>query len=166
MTLAYAYHHTQAVEEFEIALQRAKWYAVYAALRGKENQLRDFAGAGPLLGTRHYRGIQEIPAQAIVGSLNRCHDFDGSFRPLRRHLVSRWARAYALAQTRGWHPIRVCQVGDVYFVEDGHHRVSVARHLDIDRIEAEVWEYPLAARPALESTSSLDVCSTEWTCFE
>lgn len=48
----------------------------------------------------------------------------------------------ALASTRGWPPIEVYQIGNLYFVKDGNHRTSVARQLGIPTIEAHVWEFP------------------------
>ena len=37
-------------------------------------------------------------------------------------------------------PIDVYRIGDMHFVRDGHHRVSVARQLGLDVIEAYVTE--------------------------
>jgi uncharacterized protein (DUF1015 family) len=53
---------------------------------------------------------------------------------------------WMLQKTTGWPPIRVYQVGNLYFVEDGHHRVSVARQLGLKLIEAEIWEYRVAVQ--------------------
>jgi hypothetical protein len=47
---------------------------------------------------------------------------------------------WMLQKTTGWSSIKVYQVGNLYFVEDGHHRVSVARQLGLKLIEAEIWE--------------------------
>jgi ParB-like chromosome segregation protein Spo0J len=39
-------------------------------------------------------------------------------------------------------PVELIQVGDTYFVVDGHHRISAARALKVDHIDATVtvWE--------------------------
>jgi hypothetical protein len=41
-------------------------------------------------------------------------------------------------------PVVLVQVGDVYFVRDGHHRISVARALGQLDIEAEVTVWHLS----------------------
>ena len=87
------------------------------------------------------RGVQEIPVAQIRGSEGRVTDFDSSFHPLKRHLRERWIRLYNLIQLgREMPPISVYRVGEVYFVKDGHHRVSVARHLGWEVIRAYVVE--------------------------
>lgn len=88
--------------------------------------------------SRSYRGIHEIPVERIVGSVNRSGDFDRDFRP--RHALSR-ARLEQLraAATQGGLPaIVVFEVGGAYFVEDGHHRVALARQQGADFIDAQV----------------------------
>src|SRR2546430_1215413 len=71
------------------------------------------------------RGVREIPLDRIRGSESRTTDFDASFHPLKEHLRQRWTRLYMLVQdSREMPPIDVYQVDDVYFVKDGHHRVS------------------------------------------
>ena len=75
-----------------------------------------------------FLGDEDIPVERIIGSLGRARDFDREFRPLKRHLRDRWVRVYLDLEADRWEPIRVHKLGDEYFVEDGHHRVSVARH--------------------------------------
>lgn len=86
------------------------------------------------------RGIQEISVRSIVGSVNRTGDYDGQFRPLNLALRERWVNAHVQTEGCGWEPITVWKAGDIYFVEDGHHRVSIARHSGWDTIEAHVYE--------------------------
>jgi hypothetical protein len=107
------------------------------------------------LGRRAQRdlGIQEIPLAAIVGTVDRRPDeFDRAFRPASKRLRERWQRV-AAARHRGitLPPIDVYRVGDLYFVEDGHHRVSVARSLGDTTITARVREIRTAvgADPSL-----------------
>ena len=80
-----------------------------------------------------------VPLHDIVGSLSRSRDFDEDFGLLNRALRDRWA-AVARAVESGGDPARVelIQVGDLYFVVDGHHRVSVSRALGRDTIPATV----------------------------
>jgi hypothetical protein len=89
------------------------------------------------------RNAQTIPLAQIAGSLDRWQEFDREFRPLSQSLQERWIGIAQLSQTAGWPPIRVRRLGDIYFVEDGHHRVSVARQLGFSDIEAVVTEYPI-----------------------
>jgi len=87
------------------------------------------------------RGLQVVPLDAIVGTVDRAVDFDRGFRPTSARLRSRWERI-AAAQRRGeaLPPISLFQVGDLFFVRDGHHRVSVAKSLGRDDIDAYVTE--------------------------
>jgi hypothetical protein len=84
-------------------------------------------------------GLQEVPLDAIVGTIDRTAEFDRGFRPTTSRLRTRWERI-AAAQRRGeaLPPISLYQVGDLYFVRDGHHRVSVAKSLGRDTIDAYV----------------------------
>lgn len=95
-----------------------------------------------LLGS-HYAGLQSVRLDQIRGSEGRSEDFDRAFRPTSERNRERWMRV-ALAHLRGigLPPVDLVQVGDVYFVRDGHHRVSVARAFDQASIDAQVtvWE--------------------------
>jgi len=91
-----------------------------------------------------YQGLQEIPLDKIVGSVGRYHDFTRTFLPLVESDGARWMRVAELQSEAGLPPIEVYQVGDVYFVKDGNHRVSVARQLGAKTIEAYVWRYESA----------------------
>ncbi len=87
------------------------------------------------------RGLQVVPLDAIVGTVDRAADFDRGFRPTTTRLRSRWERI-AAAQRRGepLPPVSLYQVGELYFVRDGHHRVSVAKSLGRMDIDAYVTE--------------------------
>jgi hypothetical protein len=86
-------------------------------------------------------GLQPIPLASIVGTVGRSRDFDRSFRPVTNRSRTRWERI-ANAQRRGkdMPPISVYRIGDLHFVRDGHHRVSVARSLGLKDIDAYVTE--------------------------
>ncbi len=86
-----------------------------------------------------YLGTKVIPLDAIVGSVDKVRDFDRRFRPTSGRSRERWERLSRASRTgEVIPPIDVYQVGDVYFVRDGHHRVSVARSLRLKVIEASV----------------------------
>jgi hypothetical protein len=86
-------------------------------------------------------GLQTIPLYSIVGTVDRTTDFDRHFRPTSRRVQQRWERI-AAAERRGQDmpPISVYRIGDLHFVRDGHHRVSVARAQRRKTIEAYVTE--------------------------
>jgi hypothetical protein len=89
-----------------------------------------------------YLGLQVIPLDSIVGTVDRTREFDRRFRPTSKRVRDRW-QSVAEAQRRGeaMPPISVYRIGDMHFVEDGHHRVSVARaqgRADIDAYLTEV----------------------------
>jgi hypothetical protein len=93
---------------------------------------------GPVAG--HDVGLQQIAVDSIVGTVDRSGgEFDRLFRPRSARLRSRWQRI-AAARGRGTTlpPIDVYRIGEVHFVQDGHHRVSVARALGDATIDARV----------------------------
>jgi len=88
-----------------------------------------------------YRGVKTIRVDQIAGSLNRYHEFDRAFLPKEDQLASRWQKVdRAFYEEINLPPVVLYKVGDVYFVVDGHHRVSVAREQGQVFIEAEVRE--------------------------
>lgn len=94
------------------------------------------------LSSKFYRGLQNIPLDKIIGSTGRYDDFTRTFMPRKYSSQQRWERVDSMIQQGGWPPVELYQVSDIYFVHDGHHRVSVARQQDAETIEAHVWEYP------------------------
>jgi hypothetical protein len=94
----------------------------------------------------HDLGLQAIALESIVGTVNRRNsEFDRLFRPRSRRLQTRWQRI-AAARRRGetMPPIDVYRIGELHFVQDGHHRVSVARALGDTTIDAHVREVQTA----------------------
>jgi hypothetical protein len=89
----------------------------------------------------HRLGLRTIPLDSVVGSVDRTRDFDRWFRPRSGRSRERWERL-ARAQRRGEAipPIDVYRVGELHFVKDGHHRVSVAHALGLRSIDAYVTE--------------------------
>jgi hypothetical protein len=88
-----------------------------------------------------YVGLKTIELDSIVGTVGRNRDFDRAFRPTSARTRSRWERI-ADAQRRGkdMPPISVYRIGELHFVRDGHHRVSVARALGLSHIDAYITE--------------------------
>ncbi len=137
-----AYHH--AIHDFRTARQRAALQDVLAHLTGKSTDLLSYEDVAQKLklAERSNRGLEQIPVNAIIGSVGRYADFTRTFLPRQRNDEQRWARVKALAADpkAGWPPIEVYKVGDVYFVLDGNHRVSIARQEGLATIEAFVTE--------------------------
>jgi hypothetical protein len=103
------------------------------------------------------RGIQEIPLAPIVGTVGRERDFNRAFFPREESLRQRWKEVKELAEGPvGFGPIELYKVHDVFFVVDGHHRVSVARSLNAPTIEAQVKEF-LSPIPLTPDTSIEEV---------
>jgi hypothetical protein len=112
-------------------------------------------------------GRRPVPIAQIQGSEGRASDFDRSFNPLQDHTHERWLGIAAARQQGKVLPaVTLIQVRDVYFVQDGHHRISVARAFGQLEVDAEVtvwqvdgtlpWEGPAlspGSRPASLSST-------------
>ena len=130
------------------ALRDSRW----AKLLGKNSRLAIFPEeALEKSPNRTFLGTEYIPVEQIIGTLNRHSDFDHKFRPLNKHLRDRWVDVYLTLERDGWSPILVHKVGENYYVEDGHYRVSIALALGIPFVRAEVWEYPCQGRETSNS---------------
>jgi hypothetical protein len=124
----------------QAAARLANWIRHRPGSTGRLLPLAEVAGR---LGTHSERplGLQSIPLATIVGTLDPRQDFDHRFRPTSNRVRSRWVQL-ALAQRRGEAipPIQVYRVGGLHFVEDGHHRVSIAAAMHQKTIDAYVTE--------------------------
>jgi len=86
-------------------------------------------------------GLQVVPISAIVGTVDRERDFDRHFRPTSGRVRSRWEQiASAMRRGEALPPVDLYKIGEIYFVRDGHHRVSVACALGHEDIDAYVTE--------------------------
>jgi nucleotide-binding universal stress UspA family protein len=136
--------HNKAAEDFRRARRQAAIQTIVARLTGQPVDLLSFEEVRQklFLQSSTYRGRQEIPVEAIVGSVGRYSDFTRSFLPRRDSDQERWAQVEtAMLDMKGLPPIEVYQIDQVYFVLDGNHRVSVARQLGITYLEALVTEF-------------------------
>jgi hypothetical protein len=133
--------------KFSTLRSAARRDALWAKVMGKTTKLASFPEEAPEKSpNRRFTGTQDIPVEQIIGTISRQRDFDHKFRPLSKHLRDRWVNAYLTLERDGWSPILVHKVGDHYYVEDGHHRVSIAQALGVTFIPAKVWEYPCPAK--------------------
>jgi len=134
----------RAIQDFDAARARAFRRSLRSILTGHERRLQSYEpmlkAAGPE--ARAFGGVQEIPLDRIVGSIApqaKTGDFDPAFLPINRRMRERWTRIYlAMVEGDELPPIDVYRVDGKYYVIDGHHRVSVAKSLGRDVINARV----------------------------
>lgn len=141
----YIESYRSAREDFRHARREAAIQGIVARFTGKSTELLSYEDVSQKLkavGSAD-RGLKEIPIEKIIGSVGRYTDFTRSFLPRLDSDESRWAHvmsAMTNVRAQGLPPIEVYQLGDVYFVKDGHHRVSIAKQLGVNFIEAYVTE--------------------------
>ncbi len=131
----------RAETDFSLARLKAFLNRIRSIVTGQPRELLSYEAVKKSLhiGGPIYRGVEDVPVKDIVGSLNRYHDFDRAFLPARSDIAPRWENVYlAFFRNIGLPPVILYKVGQVYFVVDGHHRVSVAREQGMESIEAEV----------------------------
>jgi hypothetical protein len=134
----------QAEADFDRARRRAFYGRVAARLRRECSRLLVFNEIVErhLAHNRHRLGLRVVEVSKIVGSVGRHEAFDRGFMPTKASLAERWKRV-----DRAFHSgldlpaVRLYKVGNAFFVEDGNHRVSVARYQGVETIEADVTEF-------------------------
>ena len=136
----------------------ALWRGLWSTLTGHTGRLLALASveACCTVVDSRYDGTRTVPISHIRGSSSsRCCDFDAGFRPLHSCDQARWLRL-AAARLRGatLPPVELIQVEGVYFVVDGHHRISVARALGEREIHATVTTWQVAGPLPWEKAQS------------
>jgi nucleotide-binding universal stress UspA family protein len=132
-----------ALQDFNDARRKASIQEIVARLSGKSSELLSYEEVAEKLklNVRTESGIHDIPLTAIIGSVGRYTEFTRGFLPRKDGDKQRWARVKAAVddpEGSGLPPIEVYQVGEVYFVLDGNHRVSIAREEGAEFISAHV----------------------------
>ncbi|GMR11494.1 MAG: universal stress protein [Anaerolineae bacterium] len=133
--------YTLAVGDFRRARRKAGLQRILTRLAGKSPDLLSYEDVRRRLKAKETsrHELKEIPLDSIVGSVGRYQDFTRGFLPREDSGEDRWARVkVAVTELGGVPPIEVYQIGDVYFVLDGNHRVSVAREVGAAHIQAYV----------------------------
>jgi len=136
-------HNSRARADFSRARFKSFIHQVTSRLSGQRTTLLSYDEIKEKLhiGGPIYRGVKTIKLEQIAGSLNRYHEFDSAFLPKEDQLSNRWQSVdRAFYQDVHLPPVVLYKVGEVYFVVDGHHRVSVAREQGQVFIEAEIRE--------------------------
>ena len=135
-----------AQHDFQRARRRATIGRLITRLRGEPDDVGvvlPYEEVISALGfvSEHRTGLHVVQLDAIVGSMDRSRDYDRRFRPTSSRSRSRWEQIAAAARRgESFPPIDLLKVGELYFVRDGHHRVSVARALGRTDIDAYVTE--------------------------
>jgi hypothetical protein len=147
-------YNFQADRDFSRARRRAFLRRIGALLRNDpgSNRLLSFDEVKSALGAveQVYLGMRTVEVEKIVGSVGRHRDFDRAFLPSKGDLGTRWKRIDEMMHgTEELPPVSLYKIGDAYFVRDGNHRVSVARQIGVEMIDAEVIE--LRSRVPIDS---------------
>jgi hypothetical protein len=154
---------TQAVANFGRARRRAMIRRVRNAVRKDTISLPAFEEVRRSLGVRNrlpLARMEAVEVEKIVGSVGRSNDFDACFLPVRSNVSSRWERVdSAFQRGKELPPVSLYKMGDVYFVNDGNHRVSVARYHGVESIDAEVVTFRSPRVTPTEILGALPNCS-------
>jgi hypothetical protein len=144
----------RARQDAERLRARAFWTNVAQYVRGAPNELLPFEAVGRLRPfSETYGGVRAVPIKQILGSVDRYQDFSRHFLPRPSLPLERWIRVrQAGLEGKELGAIQVYQVGDVYFVKDGHHRVSAARAAGQVFIDAEVIALAVSVPPDARDT--------------
>jgi hypothetical protein len=148
-----------AQNDFMRARRHAAAARLAARLRGEPDDVRmvlPYEEVVDALGfvSEHRAGSAVVALDAIVGSVGRAREFDRSFRPTSGRVRSRWEHIAAMVRRgESLPPVDLVRIGEIYFVQDGHHRVSVARALGRRDIDAYVTE--VVTRVGAERTITL-----------
>lgn len=163
-------HYAKAIQDFKNARRQAALQEIVAQITGREKeiQLLSFDDVRKKLSgleqSREY--LENIPLDAIVGSVSRYHDFTRSFLPRESTDPSRWARVMTMTLgLTGLPPIKTYKLGEVYFVKDGNHRVSVARQLGNKTIQGYVTEIKTKLNITPETKPDDLIIKAEYTDF-
>jgi nucleotide-binding universal stress UspA family protein len=163
-----SYRYQAARDDFRSARRQAKLREIINRLTRRPLDLLPFEEVRRRLKASEgeKRGLQEIPLNAIVGSVGRYTDFTRDFLPRSEATASRWVRLKArFRNLQEMPPIHVYKIGDVYFVLDGNHRVSIARQRKASEIRAYVTE--IQVRVPLTPDTDFDdlIIKAEYTNF-
>lgn len=164
------YHYIKALQDFKGARRQAAIQEIFAQITGKEEEIRLLPYQeirDKLQGLeRSKKYLEDVPIDAIVGSVGRYHEFTRSFLPRRTVNQGRWARI--MSETLGLSglpPIEVYKLSEVYFVKDGNHRVSVARQLGNETIQAYVTEVEVKVPITRDSRPDEIIIKAEYSNF-
>jgi hypothetical protein len=138
-----------ANQDFERAVMRGFLRKILSLITGVNNELLRYDEVREQIPIRgqHYLGFMQVPIKKIVGSMGRYHDFDRAFLPTQTRTKDRWVSIdkahYAQLDLP---PVELYKLGEIYFVKDGNHRISVARERGQVFVDAYVTEIEISIR--------------------
>jgi hypothetical protein len=141
----YAHQYNAALSRFKSSYVKGKVSRLKNRIMHLPQWLFDLnvLKSGLSLRSSFYSGIQVVPVHSIIGSEGKATDFDMGFHPIKEASRERWVSlAMAYMACLPLPPVELIQIGDAYFVRDGHHRISVSRAFGQSSIDAEVitWQ--------------------------
>jgi len=134
-------YYSQVQNDFDRARMQEIFSNIFSLMSTEDDELFSLNEVRSLLKSNKltYRGMMPIEVSKIVGSEGRYRDFNRRFLPKSPHLRSRWESIdMAHYKQKNLPPISVYEIGGLYFVRDGNHRVSVAKSQSVEFIDAEV----------------------------
>lgn len=146
-----------AVHEFQRARRRADLSRLVNQMGGGRTRLLPYDEVRRRLRAVESAGkrLEDVPVDAIVGSVGRYNDFTREFLPRNDSDQGRWVGVQmAMTGLQGVPPVELYRLGDAYFVRDGNHRVSVARQLGVRTIQAYVT--PVRTRVPYSASDDLE----------
>lgn len=109
------------------------------------------------MGNSYDKGLETVRIDQIIGSVSKCEDFDANFAPISERSRQRWARIASLFYNgEAVEAVELIQVGDRYFVKDGHHRISVSKALGKMYIDAHVTVLQFQEQTPLQTKIGLE----------
>jgi hypothetical protein len=154
-----------AIQLYDRAFADGRRGQLWSALSRRPNRLGSLveATAETAMLDRHDAGVHTVAIERIRGSEGRHGDFDADFRPLQKRTRDRWlSLASARLQGVSIPPIELIQIDETYFVRDGHHRLSVARAIGEEYVEAHVTVWA-KKRQVSEQKWPMPRASLSWT---
>jgi len=146
-----------AREDFQKARMKAMFTNMLGILKPQRQNLLSFEEVKNLLhpDNQSYKGLQTVDVKLVIGSEDRYQDFNKHFQPRHDYLEHRWTRVdEAHLSNVTLPPIKLYEIGGVYFVRDGNHRVSVAHSQGVEQIDAEVIS--LGTKIIIDPDSSIE----------
>lgn len=137
-------YHSQyntALNQFKSIWAKGVVFRLFGMLLRRRTLLHDLNEIKPgiHLHSSHYAGVKAVPIDSIIGTEGKVSDFDMGFHPVDEASRERWVNmAMVYVRSFALPPVQLTQIGNAYFVRDGHHRISVARAFGQTSIDAEV----------------------------
>ena len=142
---AHARMFNSAIHRFNNILSKGRLARTWAFFTGRRVGLINLAEYSLKLNSSSYAGIKSVPIHNIHGTEGKSGDFDSQFHPIHERSRDRWVSvAMARCEGIGLPAVELIQIGESYFVRDGHHRISVARSMGQEQIDAYVTVWQVA----------------------